>query len=75
MRLIDMEAHNYGALSAEERASQDQFLLMWLSTSWGASFWEQFKAVYDADFAAHVDQIKRRLLADPRSTVDLFSQR
>ena len=29
------EEHNYGALSAEERASQDQLLLMWLSTSWG----------------------------------------
>jgi len=69
------EEHNYGALAGEERATQDQLLLMWLSTSWGVGFWQQVKGVYDAGFVTYMDELERRLLADPRSTWDLFSRR
>jgi len=69
------EEHNFRALPAEERPSQDQLLLMWLSTSWGASFWEQVRAIYDADFAAYLNGLQRRLRADPRSTMGLFKER
>ena len=69
------EEHNFRALPLKERASQDQLLLMWLSTSWGASFWSQVKAIYDADFAAYVDGLQKRLAAQPRSTMDIFKER
>jgi len=69
------EEHNFRALPSEERPSQDQLLLMWLSTSWGASFWEQVKAIYDADFAAYVDGLQRRLKDNPRSTTEIFMAR
>lgn len=69
------EEHNFRALPPEERASQDQLLLMWLSTSWGTAFWNQSRAIYDADFAAYVDGLQRRLQADPRPTADIFRER
>ena len=69
------EEHNFRALPEEERPSQDQLLLMWLSTAWGAAFWEQSKAVYDSDFASYVDGLQRRLRAAPRSATDLFRER
>lgn len=69
------EEHNFRALPKEERPSQDQLLLMWLSTSWGATFWEQVKAIYDSDFADYVDALQRRLKEKPRSTMELFRER
>jgi hypothetical protein len=69
------EEHNFRALPESERASQDQLLLMWLSTSWGTSFWSQVKAIYDGDFAAYVDGLQQRLQAEPRSTMDIFKER
>lgn len=69
------EEHNYRALPRAERASQDQLLMMWLSTSWGLSFWNQVKAIYDADFAAYVDSLHRRLQENPRATMDIFKER
>jgi hypothetical protein len=69
------EEHNFRALPSQERPSQDQLLLMWLSTSWGASFWEQVKAIYDADFAAYVDSLQRRLKENPRPTMEIFRAR
>ncbi|MHC4235280.1 MAG: hypothetical protein ACYSUQ_09215 [Planctomycetota bacterium] len=69
------EEHNFRALPVKERASQDQLLLMWLSTSWGLAFWNQVKAIYDADFAAYVDGLCRRLEADPRGTMEIFRDR
>jgi hypothetical protein len=41
----------------------------------GAGFWNQVKAIYDADFAAYVDSLQTRLAAQPRSTMDLFRAR
>jgi hypothetical protein len=69
------EEHNFRALPKGERATQDQLLLMWLSTSWGRSFWNQVKAVYDGDFQRYVDRLQQRLTAQPRSVVDIFAQR
>jgi hypothetical protein len=69
------EEHNFRALPESERPSQDQLLLMWLSTSWGAGFWNQVKAVYDAEFAAYVDGLQKQLEIEPRTTMDIFKER
>jgi len=69
------EEHNFRALPESERPSQDQLLLMWLSTSWGAGFWNQVKAVYDAEFAAYVDGLQKQLESEPRTTMDIFKER
>ena len=69
------EEHNFRALPKTERASQDQLLLMWLSTSWGSAFWRQVKAIYDAEFQAYVDGLQERLAAQPRSVVEVFAKR
>jgi hypothetical protein len=69
------EEHNFRALPKSERPSQNQLLLMWLSTSWGAGFWNQVKAVYDAEFAAYVDGLQKQLESEPRTTMDIFKER
>ena len=69
------EEHNFQALPASSRASQDKLLLMWLSTSWGASFWDQSKAIYDEEFAAYVASLRNRLRESPKSTEELLRER
>ena len=69
------EEHNFRALAESERPSQDQLLLMWLSTSWGARFWNQVKAIYEAEFAAYVDGLQKQLKSEPRTTMEIFKER
>ena len=69
------EEHNFRALPESERATQDQLLMMWLSTSWGAGFWDQVKAVYDHDFQVYVEEIRSKLDDEPKSASDLLKER
>ena len=69
------EEHNFRALPRAERDTQDQLLTMWLSTSWGAAFWDQVKGIYDDDFRLHLETLRERLAAAPRPTSDLLRER
>lgn len=69
------EEHNFRALPPSERATQDQLLMMWMSTSWGSSFWGQVKAIYDHDFQVYVDGLKSRFEAAPRPANELLQER
>jgi hypothetical protein len=51
------EEMNYRAVTAsEEKVTQRQLLMFWMSTPWGREFWESNKALYDDSFAAVVDE-------------------
>ena len=69
------EEHNFRALPEADRATQDQLLMMWLSTSWGAGFWDQVKAIYDHDFQVYVEGLRSRLDASPTPATDLLKER
>ena len=69
------EEMNFRMASPEQRATQAQLLKGWLSVPWAANFWEENKAIYDADFAEAMDSIQAELVREGRSTAEIFADR
>lgn len=69
------EEMNFRMISPEQRATQDQLLRGWLSVPWTAQFWTENRAVYDADFATHVDRLFEHIQESQDRTADVFAHR
>lgn len=69
------EEMNFRMNSPEQRATQDQLLRGWLSVPWTAQFWTENRAIYDADFAAHVDELFEEVRESQDRTADVFARR
>jgi hypothetical protein len=61
--------------SPTQRETQEQLLLAWLSTSWGAKFWKENKAIYDSDFASKMNELEETVRRSAPSTADLLAVR
>jgi len=51
--------------------SHDDLRTWWLATAAGAEFWEKNKGFYDKDFIEHMEGLKQKLHAAPRSSGDI----
>ena len=51
------EELNFRMSSPVQRDTQEELLKMWLSVPWAAKFWTDYRAIYDADFAARMDAL------------------
>ena len=69
------EEMNYRMDPPEQRATQDQLLKGWLSVPWAAQFWLENRAIYDADFAEHMDGLLEEVRASGKDAYELFSDR
>lgn len=69
------EEMNYRMNSPEQRATQDQLLKGWLAVPWAAQFWEENKAVYDADFASHLDALGKQVRREGVAADEIFANR
>jgi len=65
----------FRTINVEQRATQEQLLRTWLSTSWGEKFWVTNRAIFDADFAAKVDLLLDEIQAKESATADLLATR
>ena len=61
--------------SPTQRQTQEQLLMVWLSTSWGAQFWKQNQAIYDSDFAAKMNELEERVRSTDKSAAQLLASR
>lgn len=61
--------------SSTQRETQEQLLMTWLSTPWGAKFWRENKAIYDSDFAAKMNDLEETVQQSGRSTAELLGSR
>ena len=59
----------------EQRATQEQLLKVWLSTSWGEKFWVTNRAIFDADFASKVDVLLAEVQASENKAAEFLATR
>ena len=52
---------------------QHQIRCWWLATPAGSEFWEKNKGIYDPAFVAHMEDLKKSLISDSRSSGDLLA--
>lgn len=69
------EEMNFRMNSPEQRATHAQLLKGWLSVPWAARFWGENRAIYDADFADHVDKLFEEVQASEDQAADIFAHR
>jgi len=69
------EEMSFRMSSRTQRETQEQLLMAWLSTSWGAQFWKENQAIYDADFAAKMNELAETVKRSGRATAELLASR
>ena len=57
------------------KGAHDPLLNWMLATPAGAEFWSKNKGIYDAEFVAHVEELRRVMEASPKSSVAILSGR
>ena len=55
------------------KGANDALLSWMLSTPAGAEFWMRNKGIYDVEFVEHVEGLRRRMEASPRTPADILS--
>ena len=62
-------------LPAGTNESQETLHLWWLSTPWGAEFWDKNWGFYDEAFVVHMNELKERLESDSRTPAQIRAGR
>ena len=68
------EEMNFRMNAPQQRATQEQLLMAWLSTSWGEKFWVANQAIFDADFAAKMNELREGLKGATQATSELLTR-
>ncbi len=61
---MQAEQARFYSLPASAQEAEDALRLWWLSTPWGAEFWEANWAFYDSRFVAHMAELRARVRTD-----------